>query len=202
MIRVILLFAALTAVAFAQDEPDAAKGKEVFRMCSGCHNTDTDARKMGPSLRTLYGKVLLRNGKRTTDANVRELIVEGFNGMPSYKYMLQPADLDHLVAYLKTLKGRPVEAAAPATATDMGKSVFTVHCARCHGPRSPVIEKAGDLKDLFTKGKMKNGSTVTDGTVLLLVDEGHAGSPRFRDWLDRESRKSLIEYLRLGPDRP
>src|SRR5262249_10216882 len=64
---------------------DASKGKELFRSCSGCHNTESDEKKMGPSLRTLFGKVNLRNGQRVNDDNVRELILEGFNGMPSFR---------------------------------------------------------------------------------------------------------------------
>ena len=54
----------------------------MFQSCASCHNVLTDARKSGPSLRTLYGKVRLINGKRTTDDNVLNLILEGYNGMP------------------------------------------------------------------------------------------------------------------------
>lgn len=202
LIRALFLFATLNVVAFAQDEPDPARGKEVFKMCSACHSTETDQRKMGPSLRTLYGKVLLRNGKRTTDTNVRELVLEGFNGMPPYKNMLRPGEIDHLVAYLKTLKGRPVPAAAPVSPTELGASVFSTHCARCHGSRSVILNRAGDLRDLFTREQLNNGNPVTEFNVLILIDDGHGGAPKYRNWLDRESRKALVEYLRLGPARP
>ena len=70
----LLLILALWA---ALADGDAAKGKVLFQSCAGCHNTASDDRKMGPSLRTLFGKVTLRNGKHVDDANVREIVVEG-----------------------------------------------------------------------------------------------------------------------------
>ena len=47
-----------------------------FRRAAICHNVLTDARKAGPSLRTLFGKVRLVNGKRATEQNVLQLITE------------------------------------------------------------------------------------------------------------------------------
>ena len=58
-VNLLIIFVLSVAVA----EGDAAKGKELFQTCAGCHNTANDDRKMGPSLRTLFGKVTLRNGK-------------------------------------------------------------------------------------------------------------------------------------------
>ena len=92
---------------------DVAKGKEVFRSCSGCHNVDNDQRKMGPSLRTLYGKVLLINGKRTNEENVRSLVLDGYNGMPAFRSFLTDEQVNDLMAYLTTLNGKV--ASAPAT---------------------------------------------------------------------------------------
>ena len=67
---------------------DAAKGKEVFEQCGVCHNTDTDEKKIGPSLKGLFKHDKLKNGKKVTEANVRELIDDGGNGMPAYADML------------------------------------------------------------------------------------------------------------------
>jgi cytochrome c2 len=65
--------------------PERALGKDVFQACRGCHNVLTDARRSGPSLRTLSGKVRLANGKRTLEDNGADFIKEGRNGMPSYR---------------------------------------------------------------------------------------------------------------------
>jgi cytochrome c2 len=92
---------------FAQDKKaaagDAAKGKEVFEQCSVCHNADTPEKKIGPSLKGLFKQEKLVNGKKVTEANVREFINNGGNGMPSYADMLSKEDKDNLIAYLKTL---------------------------------------------------------------------------------------------------
>ncbi|HEX6545726.1 MAG TPA: c-type cytochrome [Bryobacteraceae bacterium] len=82
---------------------DAAKGKEVFEQCSVCHNADTTEKKIGPSLKGLFKMDKLVNGKKVTEANVREFIDNGGNGMPAYADMLSKEDKDNLIAYLKTL---------------------------------------------------------------------------------------------------
>jgi cytochrome c len=82
---------------------DAAKGKEVFEQCSVCHNVDTDEKKMGPSLKGLYKRGKLKNGKPVNDANVKALINAGGNGMPSYQDMLSDDEKANVIAYLHTI---------------------------------------------------------------------------------------------------
>jgi|SRR5579859_8103165 Cytochrome c2 len=82
---------------------DAEKGKEVFQQCSVCHNSDSTEKKMGPGLKGLFQNEKMNNGKKPTEANVREKVDEGGNGMPSYKEMLSDDEKNDLVAYLKTL---------------------------------------------------------------------------------------------------
>jgi cytochrome c2 len=89
--------------ALAADKGDAAKGKEVFNQCAVCHNADSTEQKMGPGLKGLFKHDKLVNGKKVTDANVREKIEQGGNGMPSYKDMLSDQEKDDVIAYLKTL---------------------------------------------------------------------------------------------------
>jgi len=82
---------------------DAAKGKEVFTQCAVCHNADSTEQKMGPGLKGLFKRDKLTNGKKVTDATVREQIDAGGNGMPPYKDLLSDQEKDDLIAYLKTL---------------------------------------------------------------------------------------------------
>lgn len=103
----ILVFATLTTAALltAQDEKtgDAAKGKETFEQCGACHNTDTDEKKMGPSLKGLYKRGKLTNGKKVTDAAVLDVINKGGNGMPPYEELLSAEEKANVLAYVKTL---------------------------------------------------------------------------------------------------
>jgi cytochrome c len=101
-----LLAAGLMTGLQAQDKAkpgDAAKGKEVFDQCSVCHNADSDETKVGPGLKGLFKMDKLVNGKPVTEANVREIINNGGNGMPSYSDQLSEQDKNDVIAYLKTL---------------------------------------------------------------------------------------------------
>ena len=99
-----LTFASGSLVAFDGDKKgDPEKGKEVFQQCSVCHNADSEEKKMGPGLKGLFAREKMTNGKKPTEANVREKVDEGGNGMPAYKEMLSDEEKDDLIAYLKTL---------------------------------------------------------------------------------------------------
>ena len=98
-----ILGVALTAGLASGKDGDAAKGKEVFEQCSVCHNSDTDDKKVGPSLKGLYKHEKLQNGKPVNDANVRAVINAGGKGMPSYQDMLSDEEKDNVIAFLKTL---------------------------------------------------------------------------------------------------
>jgi cytochrome c len=87
----------------AQKGGDAAKGKDVFEQCAVCHNVDTDEKKMGPSLKGLFKRKMLQNGKPVNDENVLAQINNGGNGMPAYGDMLSADDKANVLAYLHTL---------------------------------------------------------------------------------------------------
>jgi len=162
---------------------DPTRGKELFRSCSGCHNTESDERKMAPSLRSLFGKVTLRNGKRVDAENVRAIILEGYNGMPAFPYSFRPAEMDDLLAYLQTLRGKPV-----MKAESVGETLFRAQCVRCHDPASRT--SAGP--DLRGKFRVE---------WIPLVEDGHGGTPPLnapplKEWLDESSRKALFEHLK------
>jgi len=93
----------LAALAPAQKKGDAEKGKEVFEQCSVCHNVDTDEKKIGPSLKGLFKRDKLKNGKKVTDDNVKAVINAGGNGMPSYADMLSDDERADVIAYLHTI---------------------------------------------------------------------------------------------------
>jgi cytochrome c len=83
---------------------DADKGKSTFEdNCAVCHNVANDEKKMGPSLKGLFKRPNLKNGKKVTDANVLAVINAGGNGMPAYADMLNDEEKGNVVAYLKTL---------------------------------------------------------------------------------------------------
>ena len=66
-------------------------------------HTDTDEKKIGPSLKGLYKHDKLKNGKKVTDESVKAMINAGGNGMPAYADLLSEAEKADVIAYLKTL---------------------------------------------------------------------------------------------------
>jgi len=173
-VNLLVIFALWTALA----DGDAAKGKVLFQTCAGCHNTANDDRKMGPSLRTLFGKVTLRNGKHVDDESVREIVLEGYNGMPSFRYSFRPAEIDDLMAYLHTLTGKPA-----AATSGKGESYFRAYCLRCHNPDSRSSTRP-DLRGAYKP------------EWAALIDEGHGGAPPLKEWLDGAARQALLDYLK------
>ena len=60
-------------------------------------------RKWAPHLKGLYKKAKLNNGKKPTDAVIKEIINKGGNGMPPYEELLSDEEKANVIAYLKTL---------------------------------------------------------------------------------------------------
>ena len=86
-----------------RDSAPAARGKEVFEQCSGCHSAETDEKKVGPSLKGLFQRGKLRNGKPVTEKNIRSRIEQGGDGMPAFSDLLSDKEKIDLIAYLKAL---------------------------------------------------------------------------------------------------
>jgi cytochrome c len=83
---------------------ETAEAKKIFAdHCAICHHANSTETKVGPGLKGLFQKSTLKNGAKVTDANVRELIENGQDGMPAWKNVLTKEQIDDLMAYLKTL---------------------------------------------------------------------------------------------------
>jgi len=169
---------------------DPVKGKEVFKSCLGCHNVDNDQRKMGPSLRTLFGKVLLINGKRSNEENVRALVLDGYNQMPAFRSFLTAEQVDDLMGYLLTLNGK----LAPVS-TSGADSAFHTWCFSCHDPKKNG-ERGPDLRGLFKRAAFANGQPVTETALRRMMDDGHGAAPPLKQWLDEPSRQAILNYLK------
>lgn len=86
---------------------DPVAGKTVFQKnCAVCHHAEKVDRKIGPGMKGIFkGKDLPMSHKPNTEANVRLQIEKGNpkKGMPAFETKLSKADMENLVAYLKTL---------------------------------------------------------------------------------------------------
>ncbi len=89
---------------------DAAKGQAIFKQnCDLCHYADRTDKKLGPGLKGLFSlKELPSSHKPMSEENVRAQIEAGSPNakpmpMPPFKDKFKPAEMDALIAYLKTL---------------------------------------------------------------------------------------------------
>jgi cytochrome c len=83
----------------------ATRGKAVFQeKCALCHNAETADKKIGPGLKGLYERgTFTGDGSKVTDESVKKFIEAGKGMMPPFKDTLEPAKVDDVVAYVKTL---------------------------------------------------------------------------------------------------
>ena len=86
-----------------RDGTTVSRGKEIFEQCGGCHSAETDEKKVGPSLKGLFQRAKLRNGKAVTERNIRSRIEQGGDGMPAFSDLLSDKEKIDLISYLKTL---------------------------------------------------------------------------------------------------
>ncbi|MGH9255995.1 MAG: c-type cytochrome [Vicinamibacterales bacterium] len=107
---VLFLVTAGVPNAFAQQPADGLNdqqrlGRQVLaQSCGVCHLPPARGAKT-------YGPVLSKASGAGDDALVRKIILEGTPRMPAFKYMLQSADVDAIVAFIRTVS---VPAPAPA----------------------------------------------------------------------------------------
>ena len=105
-----LLFALAAAAAHAQQtdlNETQRLGRQVFaQSCGICH--------LQPSLGVkTYGPMLDKAATAGNDEVMRAFIVNGTDRMPAFKYYLKPAEIDAIIAYVRTV---PVPAAPAPSA--------------------------------------------------------------------------------------
>jgi len=106
------LLAACPQYAFAQQASDGLNDQQrlgrliLSQSCGVCH--------LSPALNAkTYGPPLTKAASGGDDGVMRRYILEGTPRMPAFKYYLQPAQIDAIIAYVRTI---PVPAPVPASA--------------------------------------------------------------------------------------
>jgi mono/diheme cytochrome c family protein len=95
-----LALAAATPAAYAQQsdlDQTQLLGRQVFaQSCGICH--------LQPSLGVkTYGPPLNKTAAAGNDEVMRAFIVNGTDRMPAFKYYLKPAEIDAIIAYVRTV---------------------------------------------------------------------------------------------------
>jgi mono/diheme cytochrome c family protein len=88
-------------------------GQRVFQQrCGICHE------QARPGF-VMYGPALYKDLVSGSEDAIKEMIRSGSGKMPGFKYGMQPAEIDAIVEYLKTVP-KPQKNTAPATGGAMG----------------------------------------------------------------------------------
>ena len=98
-----LLFATvLVRPAQATHEPTQTEAwRLVKERCLLCHYVDRTEAKFAPTLKGLFQRQTLMNGKPVNDQSVAEWIADGGPTMPAFKYTLTPQQIQLIVTFLK-----------------------------------------------------------------------------------------------------
>ncbi|MGH7312514.1 MAG: c-type cytochrome [Candidatus Rokuibacteriota bacterium] len=198
-----LLLAAGEGLAPGAEGADPALGRRTYEEnCAVCHGADGDGRGpaahhfASPPRDLTQGRYKLRStgsGQLPTDDDLRRSIVHGLpgTGMVPQDH-LSSAEVDAVVAYIKTLAPKFVTAPPPqplpippgppdsAEAVARGRTVYEkAECHECHGRQGRGDgPSAKDLKvkpaDL-TRRPFKGGSTAQD--ILRGILTGYDGTP-------------------------
>jgi len=91
------------SLAWADKDRRKSDGERLFQQCSGCHSEKAGESNEGPSLKGLFKKRNLLNGKPATEQYIRLRITNGGDGMPPFQQILSAKEIDQVIAYLKTL---------------------------------------------------------------------------------------------------
>lgn len=84
--------------------PSQAMGRRVFDTnCARCHEPYSRKGLHGPSLHNVYKKEYLPSGTPANDERITEVVVRGRAKMPAFGNSISDAQMDALLAYLKTL---------------------------------------------------------------------------------------------------
>jgi mono/diheme cytochrome c family protein len=101
---IILSALGLTACSHHPSAEEISRGKTIFTTnCALCHESGSlSLPTPPPKLDGLFSKATLPSGAPATDAQVRKTITEGRGIMPPFGPVLQPDEMDALIAYLHT----------------------------------------------------------------------------------------------------
>jgi ubiquinol-cytochrome c reductase cytochrome b subunit len=97
----VFTFIAAASAAFASSRSQREHGSELFNAngCVHCHTIGSVGGSKGPNLSGV--------GRTVTPAAMRKQIADGGKGMPAFGEILQPKELDDLIAYLRSCTAKP-----------------------------------------------------------------------------------------------
>lgn len=91
--------------AASKEEEDQAYTLYKVR-CALCHYIERPEAKFAPSLKDLFKKDQLMNGKPVNDPSVADWIRDGSQNMPAFRHTLDQREIQLIVSYIKGELGK------------------------------------------------------------------------------------------------
>ncbi len=188
----------VAAAATPQPPPDAAQGAVLFSTtCAACHGINGQGTNTAPPLN--YKQLL------TTfdDSWFRQTIAQGrpSRGMPTWGKVLSPAQIDSVVAYIRTW-----QAVAPASIGVLpgadpiqGAALFNATCIVCHGANGAGSAQGPRLNS----PDLRNANTPAE--IAQIVSDGRLdkGMPAWGRVLSATEIGNLVAYIEwMGSSAP
>lgn len=97
---IVAVVLSLSTMSFASSHQERARGAKVFAEsgCMHCHTIHGSGGRKGPDLSGV--------GRRRSEAEMRKQIMEGSKIMPAFGDALQDAELNDLLAYLRSCRDK------------------------------------------------------------------------------------------------
>lgn len=192
ILAAIWLWAGLTFPVRAQDafpqKPDAIAGRAIYAQnCAPCHGTT--GRGDGPSASGLGIPVTaLADSEIVAARSLTEWFQITKNGnmprmMPPWAGRLTDQQIWDVVAYAWTLH-------TSRTEVEMGRAVYALHCAGCHGVDGVARPPTPNLADFATT------ASVRDAAWAQVVANGKGTMPGFADKLSGAEQRAVLSYVR------
>ena len=95
------------SVAIAATKEEENQAYTLYKVrCALCHYIERPEAKFAPSLKDLFKKEKLMNGKAVNDQNVADWIAEGSQNMPGFGHTLNQKEIQTIISYIKGELGK------------------------------------------------------------------------------------------------
>lgn len=121
---------------------NAARGRETYQVCQGCHKADGSGRPDGsyPQLAGQHATVLIKQMEDIREGRRDNPKMFPFSG----KHVVDVQGVADIAAYLQGLPVPPDNGKGPGTDLRLGESLYRTNCEICHGPNGE-----GSARDFY-----------------------------------------------------
>jgi cbb3-type cytochrome c oxidase subunit III len=182
------------------------KGKAIYEAnCIRCHSKGAEgSADMAKKFKVAQASMDLTS-QTVRDSDEKFLIAfitEGKGAMPAFKGKLTKEQIEDVLAYARSLRGRSLgfgTAAKGDIDAEVAAKRFVVNCAYCHGKDAkgnPGMAKVFKVEQHKMDLTSPEAQSLTDEDIAVVVTQGKGHMPAFGQTLSQEEIHALVSYVR------